>query len=208
MLRTIARTQCIKPSYQRSISCSHKLKTDNIYEVEDGPLETVVPPRGAKVVVCGGGVMGASVVYNLAKLGWGSETVLIEQNRVGGGTTWHSSGLIGVFKPSLAQVKLTKSSVDLYKHLESKGLSTGWKQCGSLNLARTRDRMTVFRRMKAQSVSWKIDCELLTPQECQEKCPLLNVDDLVGGLWIPGDGVGDPYETCLSVVGEAKKKGS
>jgi pyruvate dehydrogenase phosphatase regulatory subunit len=72
--------------------------------------------------------------------------------RVGGGTTWHSSGLIGVFKPSLAQVKLTKSSVDLYKHLESKGLSTGWKQCGSLNLARTRDRMTVFRRMKAQSV--------------------------------------------------------
>jgi hypothetical protein len=81
MLRTIARTQCIKPSYQRSISFSHKLKTDNIYEVEDGPLETVVPPRGAKVVVCGGGVMGASVVYNLAKLGWGSETVLIEQNR-------------------------------------------------------------------------------------------------------------------------------
>lgn len=72
--------------------------------------------------------------------------------RVGEGTTWHSSGLIGVFKPSLAQVKLTKSSVELYEHLESKGLPTGWKQCGSLNLARTRDRMTVFRRMKAQSV--------------------------------------------------------
>lgn len=72
--------------------------------------------------------------------------------RVGGGSTWHSSGLVGVFKPSLAQVKLTQSSVDLYKELEEKGLSTGWKQCGSLNLARTRDRMTVFRRMKAQSV--------------------------------------------------------
>lgn len=73
-------------------------------------------------------------------------------NRVGGGTTWNSSGLIGVFKPSYSQVTLTKSSVELYKELESKGLSTGWKQCGSLNIARTRDRLVNFRRMKAQSV--------------------------------------------------------
>ncbi|XP_018566910.1 pyruvate dehydrogenase phosphatase regulatory subunit, mitochondrial [Anoplophora glabripennis] len=165
------------------------------------------PPRDAKVVVCGGGVMGASVAYHLGKLGWGNETVLVEQNRVGGGTTWHSSGLIGVFKPSLAQVKITKSSIELYKELNSKGLSTGWKQCGSLNLARTNDRMTVFRRMKAQSAFWQIDCELLTPQQCKEKCSLINTDDIVGGLWIPGDGVGDPYEICLTVVNEAKKMG-
>lgn len=72
--------------------------------------------------------------------------------RIGGGTTWHSSGLIGVFKPSLAQVRLAQSSVDLYKELEAKGLPTGWKQCGSLNVARTRDRMIVFQRMKAQSM--------------------------------------------------------
>lgn len=72
--------------------------------------------------------------------------------RVGGGTTWHSSGLIGVFKPSLAQVRLAQSSVDLYKELEAKGLATGWKQCGSLNVARTRDRMIVFQRMKAQAM--------------------------------------------------------
>ncbi|KAJ8980038.1 hypothetical protein NQ317_019726 [Molorchus minor] len=105
----------------------------------------VAPPTSVRVVICGGGMMGASVAYHLGKLGWGNETVLIEQNRVGGGTTWHSSGLIGVFKPSLSQVKLTKSSIDLYKELESKGLSTGWKQCGSLNIARTRDRMAVFQ---------------------------------------------------------------
>lgn len=72
--------------------------------------------------------------------------------RLGGGTTWHASGLVGAFKPSLAQVKLAQDSIALYKHLEGKGLSTGWKQCGSLSLARTRDRMTAFRRMKAQSV--------------------------------------------------------
>lgn len=72
--------------------------------------------------------------------------------RIGGGTTWHSSGLIGVFKPSLSQVRLAQSSVALYKELETKGLSTGWKQCGSLNVARTKDRMIVFRRMKAQAM--------------------------------------------------------
>lgn len=72
--------------------------------------------------------------------------------RLGGGTTWHASGLVGAFKPSLAQVKLAQDSIALYKELEKKGLSTGWKQCGSLSLARTRDRMTSFRRMKAQSV--------------------------------------------------------
>lgn len=177
----------------------------------DTKLETnehiLPPPSQARVVICGGGIMGASVAYHLGKLGWGPETVLIEQNRVGGGTTWHSSGLIGVFKPTIAQVTLTKSSVELYQELESKGLSTGWKQCGSLNLASTRDRLTVFRRMKAQSVAWKIDCEVLTPGQCKEKCPLLNVSDLFGGLWIPGDGVGDPYDTCMSLVSEAKKMG-
>jgi pyruvate dehydrogenase phosphatase regulatory subunit len=72
--------------------------------------------------------------------------------RLGGGTTWHASGLVGAFKPSLAQVKLAQDSIALYKELEKRGLSTGWKQCGSLSLARTRDRMASFRRMKAQSV--------------------------------------------------------
>lgn len=71
---------------------------------------------------------------------------------MGGGTTWHSSGLVGAFKPTITQVKLAQDSIALYKELEEKGLPTGWKQCGSLSLARTGDRMTVFRRMKAQSV--------------------------------------------------------
>lgn len=55
--------------------------------------------------------------------------------------------------------------------------------------------------------SWNIECEILTPGQCKEKCTILNTEDLLGGLWIPGDGVGDPYETCLSVISEAKKMG-
>ncbi|GLV45547.1 uncharacterized protein CBL_02567 [Carabus blaptoides fortunei] len=169
--------------------------------------ESYAPPKNARVVICGGGVMGAAVAYQLAKLGWGSDTLLIEQSRVGGGTTWHSSGLVGVFKPSLAQVKLAQSSIELYKELESQGYATGWKQCGSLNVARTRDRMTSFRRMKAQAITWKIDCDLVTPEQCKQLCPLINVDDLYGGLWIPGDGVADPYETCISLIKKAKLDG-
>lgn len=65
--------------------------------------------------------------------------------------TWHSSGLVGAFKPSYSQVLLAQQTIKLYEELTAKGLKTGWKQCGSLNLARTRDRMTQFRRMKALS---------------------------------------------------------
>lgn len=72
--------------------------------------------------------------------------------RIGGGTTWHSSGLVGAFKPTYSQILLAQQSIALLDELTNKGLPTGWKQCGSLNLARTRDRMTLFRRMKSQSV--------------------------------------------------------
>lgn len=167
----------------------------------------VSPPKRAKVVICGGGVMGAAVAYHLAELGWGQHTVLIEQGRCGGGTTWHLAGLVGVFKPSLTQVKLAQSSVQLYKHMEENGLKTGWKMCGSLCLARTHDRMTVFRRMKAQSVSWGIECELVSPAEARELCPFIAIHDILGGLWIPGDGVADSYQTCLSLIEAAKKRG-
>lgn len=71
--------------------------------------------------------------------------------RLGGGKNSYSSDLVGIFKPTRGQVKLCQSSVKLYQELESQGFQTGWKQCGSLCIARTRDRMTVFRRMKSQS---------------------------------------------------------
>ncbi|XP_028166816.1 pyruvate dehydrogenase phosphatase regulatory subunit, mitochondrial isoform X4 [Ostrinia furnacalis] len=164
-------------------------------------------PSKAKVVICGGGVMGAAVAYHLAKRGWGDQTLLIEKELAGGGSRWHSSGLVGMFKPSLAQVRLAQSSIRLLQELESRGRSTGWKQCGSLLLARTRDRMTVYRRMKSQSVSWGIPCELVTPKRCQEIWPMLNVDDILGGLWIPNDGVGDPHLFCMSLLKEAVENG-
>lgn len=110
------------------------------------------PPKDARVVICGGGIMGAAVAYQLAQRGWGPHTVLIEKGRIGEGNPWHFSGLLGELKPTYSQVMLAQTSLELIREFDRKGLPTGWKQTGSLNLARTRDRMTMFRRMKSQSV--------------------------------------------------------
>ncbi|XP_044734678.1 pyruvate dehydrogenase phosphatase regulatory subunit, mitochondrial isoform X2 [Chrysoperla carnea] len=195
--------QICKNNLQIVRHVSSKFPSTDIADLGDN---NAPPPSNAKVVICGGGVMGAAVAYHLAEKGWGSETTIIEKGRIGGGATWHHAGLVGAYKPSLAQVKLAQSSIELYKTLEAQGFSTGWKQCGSLNIARSKDRMTVFRRMKAQAIAWNIDCELVTPERCHELCPIIKVDDIEGALWIPGDGVGDPYKICVTLIKQAKMK--
>lgn len=138
-----------------------------------GLYESNALPSKAQTVICGGGIMGAAVAYHLALNGLGHEVVVLEQDRfvypfvqygvcvcvnffdfmsrIGGGMTWHSSGLVGAFKPTYSQVLLAQQTIKLYDDLNAQGLKTGWKQCGSLNVARTRDRMTQFRRQKALS---------------------------------------------------------
>lgn len=165
----------LKQPINRSIQLSSIVNNNDVNN--NNSTETIELPRAAQVVICGGGVMGAAVAYHLSLMGLGPETVILESNRyffiifmkklllllflknkidifsrLGGGTTWHSSGLVGAFKPSSTQVKLAQDSIALYNELTQKGLSIGWKQCGSLSLARTRDRMTSFRRMEAQAV--------------------------------------------------------
>lgn len=121
--------------------------------------------------------------------------------------TWHSSGLVGAFKPSYSQVLLAQQTIKLYEELTAKGLKTGWKQCGSLNVARTRDRMTQFRRMKALSHLWGIECDILTAAQCKEKCPIMETDDLLGGIWIPKDGVAHPKYICDALITQACEMG-
>lgn len=116
-----------------------------------GRVHNHIPPKESRVVICGGGLMAASVAYHLGLAGWGEHTTIVDQGRVGQGSIWHNSGVIGTFKQSNTQIKMARKSIKLLEHLEALGYDIGWKQCGSLNLARTRDRMTTFRRMKSLS---------------------------------------------------------
>lgn len=164
-------------------------------------------PSKARVVICGGGITGASVAYHLGLQGWGGETLLIEQDGVGGELPWSACGLAGRFEPSYTELKLAEYSIDLIKQLTERGLPTGWRQVGSLNLARNFDRMTSFHRMKSLAVAWGMNCEILTPEQCQQHCPLISLDGIEGGLWIPEDGVCDPHLVCRAFIDEARRLG-
>src|ERR1700678_4811989 len=99
--------------------------------VEGVPTEGDLPQR-ARVVVIGGGVIGTSTAYHLARLGW-TDVVLLEQGQLSCGTTWHAAGLLGQLRATESMTKLIRYSTALYAELEADtGLATGWKQCGSL----------------------------------------------------------------------------
>lgn len=164
-------------------------------------------PGHSRVVICGGGITGASVAYHMGLQGWGSETLLIEQDAVGGDLPWSACGLAGRFEPSYTELKLSEYSIDLIKQLTQRGLPTGWRQVGSLNLARNFDRMTSFHRMKSQAVAWGMNCEILTPEQCQQHCSLISLEGIEGGLWIPEDGVCDPHLVCKAFIEEARRLG-
>src|SRR5215217_2928267 len=125
-------------------------------------MATELPTR-AQVVVIGGGVIGTSVAYHLTKLGW-TDVVLLEQGRLSSGTTWHAAGLVGQLRASESGTRLVQYSTQLYAELEAEvGLSTGYKRCGGVTVARTPDRMTQLRRTAASADAYGLECELLTP---------------------------------------------
>lgn len=147
----------------------------------EAPLVIENFPKKAKVIVCGGGIIGSSVAYHLAKCGWAEHTILLEQSEIKENTALLASGQAGRFKPNYSEWKLANYSIDLIKELTTKGYNTGWKECGSLSLARSYDRMIHFRRLKSQALAWGMECEILSPDECKDKCPIIDITDLSGG---------------------------
>src|SRR5213075_669288 len=110
-------------------------------------------PHSARAVVIGGGVIGCSVAYHLVKLGW-RDVVLLEQGRLTCGTTWHAAGLVGQLRAHQNMTRLVQYSASLYQKLEAEtGQATGWKQCGSVLVARTPERVTLFRRIASQALA-------------------------------------------------------
>ncbi len=164
-------------------------------------------PTQARVVIIGGGIMGCSTAYHLAKLGW-KDVVLLEQGRLSGGTTWHAAGLVGQLRSYQNLTRLIRYSTDLYSRLEAEtGLATGWKQCGSLSVARTEERMTLLRRSAAMANAQNVACEVLTPQQAGDKYPIMRTDDLVGAVWLPGDGKANPTDITQALAKGARNGG-
>src|SRR5438045_9658849 len=114
---------------------------------------TVRLPTRARVVVIGGGIAGASAAYHLTKLGIG-DVVLLEQGKLTCGTTWHAAGLVGQTRATRNATRMSRYGIELYASLEQEtGLATGWKQCGSLNVAKSRERLTLMKRPMARAGS-------------------------------------------------------
>ena len=161
----------------------------------------------AEIVIAGGGIVGLSVAYHLAKLGR-RDIVLLEQGRLTCGTTWHAAGLVGQMRPNRSMTRMSRYGTQLYAGLEREtGLATGWKQCGSVNVARTAERWIVFRRQAAMAKSFGIEVELLSPREALDKWPLLRSEDLQGALWFPADGKANPADLAQSFAKGARNLG-
>jgi heterotetrameric sarcosine oxidase gamma subunit len=166
------------------------------------------PPGRAQVVIIGGGIVGASTAYHLTHLGW-TDVVLIEQGQLSSGTTWHAAGLLGQLRATEGGTRLVQYSAQLYSRLEQEtGLATGFKRCGGVTVARTEDRMVQLRRTAATAEVYGLECELITPARAKELYPVLALDDLVGAIWLPGDGTANPVDVTASLARGARAGGA
>jgi glycine cleavage system aminomethyltransferase T/glycine/D-amino acid oxidase-like deaminating enzyme len=169
---------------------------------------TSAVPTDARVVIVGGGVIGCSLAYHLGELGW-KDVVVLEQNEIAAGTTWHAAGLVGRLRTSNSLTKINKYSAELYARLEADtGHSIGWKQVGSLILAKSETRMTQLRRTAAMAAWFDVDVHLISPQEAQDKWPLVQVEDILGAAWLPHDGKCIPKELAIALARGAEQRGA
>ena len=165
-------------------------------------------PLHASVVVIGGGIMGCSTLYHLAKMGV-SDAILIEQNQLTSGTTWHSAAQVRALRSSQNLTRMIQYSVDLYSQLESEtGQSVGWIQKGSLSIATNPDRLQHIKRQEALAHAFGINAHSIDPSEAAERWPLMNADDVIGAVWSPEDGRVSPSDVCAALVKGAKKMGA
>ncbi len=165
-------------------------------------------PSHAQIVVIGGGIIGCSTAYHLAKLGW-TDTVVLERKKLTSGTTFHAAGLVGQLRTSANITQLLGYSVELYKTLEAEtGLGTGWKMNGGLRLACNQDRWTEVRRQATTARSFGLEMNLLTPSEALDLWPLMDISDLVGAAFLPTDGQANPSDITQALARGARMAGA
>ncbi|MDA7553287.1 FAD-dependent oxidoreductase [Candidatus Pelagibacter sp.] len=165
-------------------------------------------PKSSKVVVIGGGVAGCSVAYHLAKLGW-KDTILLERDQLTSGTTWHAAGLVGQLGATATITKLRKYSLNLYKELEKKTeLSTGLKQNGAITIASSKERLQELLRQATSAQLFDVNVDVLDKQQIKDLYPVINEQDILGGVYMPEDGQADPVGVTNVLAKAAKMEGA
>ncbi len=165
-------------------------------------------PSQAQIVVIGGGIIGCSTAYHLAR-DHKADVILLEQGKLTSGSTWHAAGLVGQLRSSASITQVLKYSVDLYKRLAGEtGLETGWKMTGCLRLATTQDRWTEYRRLATTARSFGMEMQLISPAEVKAMWPLMDISDLIGASWLPTDGQASPSDITQSLAKGARMHGA
>ena len=165
-------------------------------------------PSRARVVVIGGGVIGTSVAYHLTAMGC-TDVLLLEQGQLSCGTTWHAAGLVGQLRASESGTRLVQYSTELYARLgEETGLSTGFRRCGGIIVARTPQRMVQLRRTAAVAQAFELDCEIISPGQARARYPIMETGDLEGAVWLPDDGKANPTDLTYALARGARTGGA
>jgi glycine cleavage system aminomethyltransferase T/glycine/D-amino acid oxidase-like deaminating enzyme len=164
-------------------------------------------PPNSKVVVIGGGVIGCSVAYHLAKFGW-KDTILLERDQLTSGTTWHAAGLVSQLGPSAAITKIRKYSLELYKKLEKEiDFSSGLKLNGALSIATTKGRWQELLRQATTAQLFDVNVDVLNIDKIKKIYPIINEKNILGGIFMPGDGQADPVGVTNLLAKAARKEG-
>jgi dimethylglycine dehydrogenase len=162
----------------------------------------------ARVVVIGGGVVGVSTLYHLAKLGW-SDCVLLERKELTSGSTWHAAGLLPLFNLSYSVGKMHQYSVGLYPSLEAEtGLNAGFSMVTNIRLAATRDRMDEYEYYAGVAETIGVQVNRLTAAKVKEIWPLCNVDGILGAIQHPEDGYIQPADLTQALAKGARQRGA
>ena len=165
-------------------------------------------PSHAQVVIIGGGIIGCSVAYHLCKLGL-SDVVLLERKSLTSGTTWHAAGLVGQLRATQNLTRLAQYTTTLLQELEAEtGQATGFKQTGSLAVANNAERFEELKRGASMAKCFGLEVEVITPREAADLWPLMNASDLVGAVYLPGDGQTNPTDTTQAYAKGAKLRGA
>ena len=171
-------------------------------------MSNAIPARASAVVI-GGGVIGSSVAYHLAKLGW-SDVVQLERNQFSCGTTWHAAGLVGTMRANEPHARLCEYSMAVLAELEAEtGQSTGFKQVGSLSIAHSKARFEELKRVAAMNNAFGVTrVDIVTPEEIKSLYPYLETSDLLGGSWVAQDGTASPVDVTQAFVKGARARGA